>query len=52
MWPMALRDDADSKGHGVVTEHGGGVYASSAAGQVTGFRAGHGTGMAGRADYR
>ncbi|HCI4643113.1 TPA: DNA-packaging protein [Klebsiella quasipneumoniae subsp. similipneumoniae] len=40
MWPMALRDDADSKAMWW-TEHGGGVYASSAAGQVTGFRAGH-----------
>ncbi len=39
MWPMALRDDADSKAMWW-TEHGG-VYASSAAGQVTGFRAGH-----------
>ncbi|MDP0955757.1 DNA-packaging protein [Klebsiella pneumoniae] len=39
MWPMALRDDADSKAMWW-TEHGGGVYASSAAGQVTGFRAG------------
>lgn len=40
MWPMELRDDADSKAMWW-TEHGGGVYASSAAGQVTGFRAGH-----------
>ncbi|MFI4130558.1 DNA-packaging protein [Klebsiella pneumoniae] len=40
MWPMALRDDADSKAMWW-TEHGGGVYVSSAAGQVTGFRAGH-----------
>lgn len=40
MWPMALRDDSDSKGMWW-TEHGGGVYATSAAGQVTGFRAGH-----------
>lgn len=40
MWLMALRDDADSKAMWW-TEHGGGVYASSAAGQVTGFRAGH-----------
>lgn len=40
MWPMALRDDADSKAMWW-TEQGGGVYASSAAGQVTGFRAGH-----------
>ncbi|HFC9840303.1 TPA: DNA-packaging protein [Klebsiella pneumoniae] len=40
MWSMALRDDADSKAMWW-TEHGGGVYASSAAGQVTGFRAGH-----------
>ncbi|HGW1813280.1 TPA: DNA-packaging protein [Klebsiella pneumoniae] len=40
MWPMALRDDADSKAMWW-TEHGGGVYASSASGQVTGFRAGH-----------
>eukprot|EP00456_Euglypha_rotunda_P042668 TRINITY_DN33316_c0_g1_i6.p1 TRINITY_DN33316_c0_g1~~TRINITY_DN33316_c0_g1_i6.p1 ORF type:complete len:529 (+),score=77.67 TRINITY_DN33316_c0_g1_i6:666-2252(+) len=40
MWPMTLRDDADSKGMWW-TDRGGGVYASSAAGQVTGFRAGH-----------
>ena len=40
MWPMALRDDADSKAMWW-TEHGGNIYASSAAGQVTGFRAGH-----------
>lgn len=40
MWPMALRDDSDSKGMWW-TEQGGGVYATSAAGQVTGFRAGH-----------
>lgn len=40
MWPMGLRDDADSKAMWW-NEFGGGVYASSAAGQVTGFRAGH-----------
>ena len=40
MWPMDLRDDADSKAMWW-TDRGGGVYASSAAGQVTGFRAGH-----------
>lgn len=40
MWPMSLRDDADSKAMWW-NEFGGGVYASSAAGQVTGFRAGH-----------
>ncbi|HDL7930302.1 TPA: DNA-packaging protein [Yersinia enterocolitica] len=40
MWPMVLRDDSDSKAMWW-TEQGGGVYASSAAGQVTGFRAGH-----------
>ncbi|AXF52961.1 MAG: large subunit terminase [Caudoviricetes sp.] len=40
MWPMTLKDDADSKAMWW-NEHGGGVYASSAAGQVTGFRAGH-----------
>lgn len=40
MWPMSLKDDADSKAMWW-TEKGGGVYASSAAGQVTGFRAGH-----------
>ncbi len=40
MWPMELRDDADSKAMWW-NEYGGGVYASSAAGQVTGFRAGH-----------
>lgn len=40
MWPMTLRDDTDSKALWW-NEFGGGVYASSAAGQVTGFRAGH-----------
>ena len=40
MWPMELRDDADSKAMWW-TEFGGGVYASSSRGQVTGFRAGH-----------
>lgn len=40
MWPMQLRDDSDSKGMWW-TEQGGGVYATSAGGQVTGFRAGH-----------
>lgn len=40
MWPMTLRDDSDSK-EMWWTGNGGGVYASSAAGQVTGFRAGH-----------
>lgn len=40
MWPTVLKDDADAKGMWW-TEQGGGVYASSAAGQVTGFRAGH-----------
>lgn len=39
MWPMALRDDSDSKALWWNSE-GGGVYATSAAGQVTGFRAG------------
>ncbi|MBV4366278.1 DNA-packaging protein [Erwinia phyllosphaerae] len=40
MWPMDLSVDADSKAMWW-NEAGGGVYASSAAGQVTGFRAGH-----------
>lgn len=40
MWQMALRDDSDSKAMWW-TEQNGGVYASSAGGQVTGFRAGH-----------
>lgn len=39
-WPMALRDDADSKSMWW-TSYGGGVYATSTGGQVTGFRAGH-----------
>jgi len=40
MWPVVIRDDADSKEiwH---TEDGGGVVATSSGGQVTGFRAGH-----------
>ena len=40
MWPMALRSDADSKSLWW-NEHGGGLYAATIAGQVTGFRAGH-----------
>ena len=40
MWPLTLRDDSDSKAMWWTSE-GGGVYATSAAGQVTGFRAGH-----------
>ena len=40
MWPITLKDDSDSKAMWW-TEQGGGVYATSSAGQVTGFRAGH-----------
>jgi hypothetical protein len=40
MWPIVLKDDAKSKKKWW-TEQGGGVYAASAGGQVTGFRAGH-----------
>ena len=40
MWPLSTKDDADSKSLWWTT-NGGGVYATSAAGQVTGFRAGH-----------
>ena len=40
LWPLSLKDDSDSK-QKWWTEQGGGVYASSAGGQVTGFRAGH-----------
>lgn len=40
MWPLSTRDDSDSKSMWWTTS-GGGVYATSAAGQVTGFRAGH-----------
>lgn len=40
MWPISLKEDSDSKAMWW-TGQGGGVYASSAAGQVTGFRAGH-----------
>lgn len=39
MWPMASRDDTDSKSLWW-NEYGGGVYATSTGGQVTGFRAG------------
>ena len=39
MWPMELRQDTDSK-ELWWTEAGGGVYAASMKGQVTGFRAG------------
>ncbi len=40
MWPMIARDDTDSKKLWW-TEAGGGLYATSQRGQVTGFRAGH-----------
>lgn len=40
MWPIKTRDDSDSKSMWWTTE-GGGVYATSSGGQVTGFRAGH-----------
>lgn len=39
MWPMTIRNDTDSKSLWW-TEQGGGVYATSTRGQVTGFRAG------------
>jgi len=39
LWPMAIRADMNSKKLWY-TELGGGLYATSAAGQVTGFRAG------------
>lgn len=40
MWPMTLRDDSNAK-EMWWNGQGGGVYATSAGGQVTGFRAGH-----------
>ena len=40
MWPLQIKDDSDSKAMWW-TEQGGGVYATSTGGQVTGFRAGH-----------
>ena len=40
MWPVKTKDDTDSKSLWWTTENGG-VYATSAGGQVTGFRAGH-----------
>jgi len=40
MWPVELQDDSDSKKKWW-TKQKGGVYATSAGGQVTGFRAGH-----------
>jgi hypothetical protein len=40
MWNVGTKDDTDSKALWWTTENGG-VYATSAAGQVTGFRAGH-----------
>ena len=40
MWTVKTKDDVDSKSMWW-TEQGGGVYATSAKGQVTGFRAGH-----------
>lgn len=40
MWPMSIKDDMNSKEMWHTSE-GGSVTATSAAGQVTGFRAGH-----------
>lgn len=40
MWPIKIKQDSDSKSKWW-TDKEGGVYATSAAGQVTGFRAGH-----------
>ncbi|MBC1122866.1 DNA-packaging protein [Escherichia coli] len=40
MWPMTIRKDANSKSMWW-TEYGGGVYAASSQGQITGFRAGY-----------
>lgn len=40
LWPIAIRDDADSKSTWI-TEQGGGVRAAPSRGQITGFRAGH-----------
>lgn len=40
MWPMTPRDDSNAKSLWW-NEYGGGVYATSIGGQVTGFRAGH-----------
>lgn len=40
MWNVKTRDDSDAK-EKWWTEQGGGVYATSSKGQVTGFRAGH-----------
>lgn len=39
MWPMALSDDSDAKGLWI-NEQGGGLFATSSKGQVTGRRAG------------
>ena len=40
LWPIQMKDDSDSKKKWW-TEQTGGMYAGSAGGQVTGFRAGH-----------
>lgn len=40
MWPREMRDDTDRQNLWW-TQQGGGVYATSIGGQVTGFRAGH-----------
>lgn len=40
MWPIKITDDSNSKKKWWTTK-GGGVYATSAGGQVTGFRAGY-----------
>lgn len=39
LWPMKIRVDADAKGEWY-TNHGGGILAAAAGGQITGFRAG------------
>ena len=40
LWPMKIRNDANSKSMWW-TEQGGGIYAASSHGQITGFRAGY-----------
>lgn len=40
MWPLRIKHDTRSKKRWNVEYHGGGVYATSTGGQITGFRAG------------
>jgi len=40
LWPLQIKHDTRSKKRWNIAEYGGGVYATSTGGQITGFRAG------------